>query len=392
MKRGFWGATLVCLVAACSGGADTAPDSGTEVSTTSTPMPTTSTPTATSTTTTTSTTTSPTTTTTTAPDIGAPGVYSGEWDVVDPPASFDIDYIDSLVEESFDVRGVRSLRSVVVVHDDRIVYERYHPDLDADSIMVSYSVAKSFASAVVGILVGEGRLDLDAPAPVAEWSSAGDSRGSITLENLLHMSSGLRWTEGFDVDSGGADVLRILVAPDAAAFAASRPLEDPIDTVFEYSSGTTAIIGRIIADALGGSEEVEPFVRKRLLDPIGIESTRLQKDPTGRWIALLGADSTSRDFARFGLLFLHDGVWGDERVLPEGWVEYSRTPASTTDEYGAHWWIVDGELEARGLFGQLIRVSPRRDVVIAINRDAGSLASGGEDLVTAILDQFATIR
>jgi len=317
----------------------------------------------------------------------------GEWELADPPASFDVAYIDSLVEASFEVSGVKALRSVVVVHDDRIVYERYHPEDDRNSIMASYSVAKSFASAVVGILIGDGRLDLDAPAPVPEWSDPSDPRHAITLENLLHMSSGMRWTEGFDPLEGGPDVIAILGAPDAAAFAASRSLEAPPASVFEYNSGTSAIIGRIIADEVGGAESVERFIRERLLEPIGIQSTVLQKDPTGRWIALMGADSTTRDFARFGLLYLHDGVWGGTRVLPENWVSYSSIPTITNDEYGAHWWIVDGELEARGLFGQHLRVSPSRDVVIAINRDAGTLATpaGAADLVEAILDQFDPI-
>jgi CubicO group peptidase (beta-lactamase class C family) len=289
-----------------------------------------------------------------------------------------------------DADGQRGLRSVVVVHDDKIVYERYHPTDDDTSIMASFSVAKSFVSTLVGLLVEDGLLALDQPAPVELWSQPDDPRSAITIENLLHMSSGLAWNETYQPQGGPSDVISILGAYDSLEYAASKPLEAPPGSVWKYSSGTTSILSGIISDVLGGPDAVDEYLWSRLLDPIGITSTVLQREPSGKWIGLMGADSTTRDFARFGLLFLHDGYWGDVRVLPDGWVDYARTPAPSADYYGAQWWIEDGEMVARGLWGQTVHVSPSRDLVIAVNRDTGvgSIQNAQTELIASILEQF----
>ena len=257
-----------------------------------------------------------------------------------------------------------------LVEGGRIVYERYHPLDTAETIMDSYSVAKSFTSALVGLVVGDGLLDVTAPAPVALWSDPADPRHAITTEQLLHMASGLDWTEEYS--SAESPVLAMLTAPDASASVASRPLEADPGTQFEYSTGTTAILAGIATDLLGGPDAADEYFRERLLDPIGITSIEFMRDPAGRWLGGLGANQTTRDFARFGLLYLNDGIWNGERLLPEGWVEYSHTPSATNPQYGAQWWMLHPDsFEARGLFGQIILVSPAHDLVIAINATAG---------------------
>ncbi len=314
----------------------------------------------------------------------------GDWETAEPPASFDVSYIDSIVSNMLDVGGQRALRSVVVVHDDKIVYERYHPTDDDTSIMASFSVAKSFVSTLVGLLVEDGLLALDQPAPVDLWSQSDDPRSAITIENLLHMSSGLAWNETYQPQGGPSDVISILGAYDSLEYAASKPLEARPGSVWKYSSGTTSILSGIISDVLGGPDAVDDYLASRLLDPIGITSTVLQREPSGKWIGMMGADSTTRDFARFGLLFLHDGYWGDVRVLPDGWVDYARTPAPTADYYGAQWWIEDGEMVARGVWGQTVHVSPSRNLVIAVNRDSGvgNIQNVHTELIAPILEQF----
>jgi CubicO group peptidase (beta-lactamase class C family) len=294
-----------------------------------------------------------------------------EWDTAPFPADVDRAAVDAAVDVAFGAPDADGrVQSIVVVEGGRIVYERYHPLDTAETIMDSYSVAKSFTSALVGLVVGDGLLDVTAPAPVALWSDPADPRHAITTEQLLHMASGLDWTEEYS--SADSPVLAMLSAPDASASVASRPLEADPGTRFEYSTGTTAILAGIATDLLGGPDAADAYFRERLLDPIGITSIEFMRDSEGRWLGGLGANQTTRDFARFGLLYLNDGIWDGQRLLPEGWVEYSHTPSATNPQYGAQWWMLHPDsFEARGLFGQIILVSPAHDLVIAINATAG---------------------
>jgi CubicO group peptidase (beta-lactamase class C family) len=312
-------------------------------------------------------------------------VFPGdEWEIADLPAGVDGDVLDAAVDVAFGASDAASrVQSLVVVRGGEIVYERYHPLDSPDEIMSSYSVAKSFTSAVIGLLVGDGLLDVDEPAPVEAWADPADPRHAITLEQLLHMASGLQWTEEYSATS---QALAMLQSDNASEYVASFPLEADPGTLFDYSTGTTALLAGIAIDTLGGVDEFEAYLDERLFDPLGITSTRLLRDRSGRWFGGLGADHTTRDFARFGLLFLNDGIWDGERILPEGWVTYSRTPSPTSDGYGAQWWLAGGSaFEARGLFGQFVHVNPEHDLVIAINSTQGG-DSG--TLLTATLRAF----
>jgi CubicO group peptidase (beta-lactamase class C family) len=296
---------------------------------------------------------------------------TGRWPVGELPASVSRDDLDAAVRMAFGSDPEGHVRSLVVVQNGKLVYEAYNSPNTAATVMASFSVAKSFTSAVVGLLVGDGLLDVNDAAPVEAWSDPDDPRHQITIAQLLHMSSGLEWNEDFS--GGPSDLLRMLVAPSAADVAASKPLEFEPDTVFEYSTGTTAILSRIIADTLGGSDKAIDFIRQRLFQPIGITTTNLLRDPGGTWYGGLGADSTAQDFARFGLLFLRNGMWDGVRILPQDWVDYSRSPSSTNESYGAQWWMrgPDGTFSAQGLFGQQIILDPIHDLVIVTTSNPG---------------------
>jgi CubicO group peptidase (beta-lactamase class C family) len=298
------------------------------------------------------------------------------------PAGVDQADIDAAVSEAFGSSdAVDGVKSVVIISGGEIVYERDHPLVDPTLPTSSFSVAKSFTAATIGLLVGDGLLDVDEPAPVDEWSDPADPRHAITVADLLHMASGLEWTE--DYADGNADVIQMLGAPVAGAYAASKPLESEPGTVFEYSTGTTAILAMIVADVLGGPEEQTDYVQSRLLDPIGMTSTTLFKDPSGRWVGGLGADSSPADFARFGLMVLRDGTWDGERILPEGWVDYMRTPSPAADYYGAQWWLdgPPGSFMAVGLLGQHIDLYPELDLIVVIT----SVSSGPSGALSAQL-------
>jgi CubicO group peptidase (beta-lactamase class C family) len=275
------------------------------------------------------------------------------------------------------------LRSILAVHEGAIVYERYHPLDPPDTILNSFSVAKSFTSAVVGLLVDDGVLDPAAPAPVPEWE--GDDRADITLEHLLQMRSGLFWEE---VYGEGGTLGTMLTSPDWAGWAIEQELEAEPGERFEYSTGTTAVLAEIVADQVGGPDALEEFMWTELLDPLGIQSTTFVEDSTGQFAGGLGFDSTIRDFARFGYLFLRGGEWDGDQILSTEWVDYSATPSPGLDVYGAQWWLdgPDGNLIAKGLFGQYILVVPDRDLVIAANATQGG--DSWTPLVT-LYEQFA---
>ena len=314
-------------------------------------------------------------------------VFPGsEWATAPFPAGVDQAAVDAAVDTAFGAPDASArVRSIVVVEGGRIVYERYHPLDSADTIMDSYSVAKSFTSSLIGLLVGDGELDVTDPAPVALWSDPADPRHAITTEQLLHMASGLDWTEEYS--SADSPVLAMLSAPDASASVASRPMEAAPGEKFEYSTGTTAVLAGIATDLLGGPDTADAYFHDRLLDPLGITSIQFMRDPAGRWVGGLGANQTTRDFARFGLLYLNDGIWDGERILPEGWVDYSHTPSATKAQYGAQWWMLHPDsFEARGLFGQIILVSQVNDLVIAINTTAGGDA---DSLIDTVYPLFA---
>ncbi|MGH9271433.1 MAG: serine hydrolase domain-containing protein [Ilumatobacteraceae bacterium] len=209
-----------------------------------------------------------------------------------------------------------------------------------------------------------------AAAPdVDAWSAPGDPRQAITLRQLLQMSSGLEWTEDY---STGSPVLQAITAPNSADFVAQFPLEFEPGTTFEYSTGTTMLLAGIAADALGGCQEAKDYLNEQLLDPIGITTDTLLSDAGGCWFGGLGANLSTRDFARFGLLYLRGGFWDGAAVLPVDWVDESRAPSPANAGYGLQWWIESPEVfAARGLFGQLIFVVPSKDLVVVTNSTAG---------------------
>ena len=223
----------------------------------------------------------------------------------------------------------------------------------------------------------QGRLSVLNSAAVPEWAGDGDPRGAITLDQLLHMTSGLRFVEDY-VDDAVSDVIKMLFRPgaeDTGAFAATFPLEHPPDTIANYSSGTSNIVSRMIRDMVGPHDAYGRFLRSELFDRLGMASATPRFDRSGSWIASSFCFCTPRDFARFGLLYLRNGVWDGQRLLPEGWVDHARTPApvqpsDTEYGYGAHWWLLGDDLGtffASGYLGQFVFVVPALDLIVVRN-------------------------
>ena len=237
----------------------------------------------------------------------------------------------------------RKTRAVAVVFDGRLIAERYAPGFHADMPLLGWSMSKSVTNALVGILVRQGSLTIQDPAPVPEWQSVGDARRSITLDQLLRMSSGLSFGE---VYRPLADATKMLYgARDFGAFAANRPLEAKPGEKWNYSSGTANIIARIVRqEAERGGLNYYDFIRRELFRPIGMTTAVMEADPSGTFVGSSYVVATVKDWARFGLLYLNDGIWDGRRILPEGWVRYTTTPTpgAPQGKYGAMFWLNAG--------------------------------------------------
>jgi CubicO group peptidase (beta-lactamase class C family) len=269
--------------------------------------------------------------------------------------------------------------AVLVTQGGRLVLERYGPGRGPAETLPSWSMAKSMTHALVGMAVGDGLLDIHAPADVPEWRGAGDPRRVITLDILLRMSSGLDFVEEYLPDQP-SDVIEMMWGSgkaDVAHYAADKPLEHTPGSFWYYSSGTTNIVSRCVASAVGAhGVDFEAWMRRRLFEPLGMTSAIPKFDPAGTFIGSSFCFCTARDFARFGLLYLRDGVWEGRRLLPEGWADYGRTKTwqqpNDDGPYGAHWWLDTGgpgSFAAHGFGGQFIVVAPDLDLVAVRSGD-----------------------
>lgn len=229
-------------------------------------------------------------------------------------------------------------RAVIVVYNGKLVAEKYAPGFNKDTKFYGWSMAKSFGSALIATLVKQGKLDVKKPAPVPEWSDVNDPRHSITIENLLQQTSGLDFKEDY---SQASDVTNMLYKKgDMAAFAASHSLAYTPGTVFNYSSGNSNILARIIRQTVD-ERDYAAYPYNALFYKIGMYNTLLEPDASGTYVNSSYINATARDFARFGLLYYNDGVWNGERILPEGWVKQTTTaPAANKNKnYGYQFWL-----------------------------------------------------
>ena len=297
-----------------------------------------------------------------------------DWEVGDLDGAVDGSSVRSEFTAQFsDAQGYGETFAMLVVHRGKVVAERYGAAVSETTPLISWSMAKSITDALVGLCVSDGLLDVRAPAPVSEWS--GDARSAITLQNLLEMRSGLRWIEDY-VDGEKSDVIAMLFGEgkdDHAQYAIDCPLEHEPGSTWVYSSGTTNVICRILADALGdvpGSHTRMDGLLDRLFGTLGM-AAEPRFDAAGTFVGSSYVFASARDFARFGYLYLRDGVWRGERLLPQGWVDHARRQhvidAESNLGYGSHWWTLPEEpdaLVASGYEGQHIIVCPSRDLVV----------------------------
>lgn len=290
----------------------------------------------------------------------------------------------------------------LVMHKGEIVSETYAPEVTSQTTLISWSMAKSMTHALVGIAQMDGLLNVADSRLFAEWEA--DDRRNITVQQLLEMRSGLSWVEDY-VDGDASDVIEMLFGSgksDIASYAIAQPLAAKPGAEWVYSSGTTNIITRLLGNALGDTKgshaNIERFMRTRLLDAIGMKAEP-KFDTAGTFVGSSYVYATARDFAKFGLLYLRDGICDGVRILPEGWVDHARAQHAFDQEtglgYGAHWWTLPGErnsLVAAGYEGQYIMVIPDRElVVVRLGKTVAQLRNEVVAELRKVIERFPVI-
>ncbi|MEA2076785.1 MAG: serine hydrolase [Candidatus Marinimicrobia bacterium] len=277
------------------------------------------------------------------------------------------DAVDNAFGDEIPHLGTRAL---LVVHQDQLVAEHYADGFDTQTRLLSWSMAKSVINAMVGILSKQGKININDPIMMPGWDK--DERASITWSDMLHMSSGLEWEEDYGNESD-VNVMLHKVG-DFGMFTAGKPSIAPANTVWNYSSGSTNLVSLKIKDIFETGAEYYNFPYTFLFQKIGMNSVVFETDAAGTYVGSSYIYATARDFARFGLLYLNDGNWLGEQILPEGWVSYTTTEAiASGGEYGSYFWLnLSGEYPdapedtytCEGHDGQFIIIIPSRDLVM----------------------------
>jgi len=260
----------------------------------------------------------------------------------------------------------------LVLHKGIPVAESYKPDFNKDTRLLSWSMAKSFTNALVGILVKQKGLDIYKPTGLEEWKE--DERSKITLNDLMQMQSGLKWNENYGNKSDVTVMLHC--ESDMSRYAYSKPYEVAAGTKWYYSSGTTNIVSWLIRKQFESDSAYYTFAKTQLFNKLGASDAIIESDPAGNFIGSSYLYATARDYARFGLLYLNDGVINGERILPEGWVKYSTSAASASNgEYGAFFWLNKSKkypsapedmYSCEGHDGQYIYILPSHELVVVV--------------------------
>jgi CubicO group peptidase (beta-lactamase class C family) len=285
----------------------------------------------------------------------------------------------------------------MVIHKGIPVAEAYKPQFNQKTRFLSWSMAKSFINAMVGILVKQGKLDIMQPTGLDEWKN--DERSKITLNDLMQMQSGLKWNEDY---GNRSDVTLMLhCESDMGHFALDRPVAYPAGTHWYYSSGATNIVSYLIRNKFSNDSLYYVFANNKLFNKIGAPDAVLEVDPTGTRIGSSYLYATARDYARFGLLFENDGVFNGERILPEGWVKYTTTVASASKGiYGSFFWLNWGRslssapedmFACDGHDGQHIYILPTQELVVVV-LGYSPTSKGGMDTNGLLKDILGTLK
>lgn len=325
------------------------------------------------------------------------------------PAGVSAAALEAASEWAFDRESPEQVTlSLMVVHRGEIVHERYAPGVDVSTKTRTWSTAKSIASTLIGMMVDEGRMDLDAPLGFGWLPEARapeeDPRNAITLRNVLQMSSGLQSIDNRGLEYATGSGLSYWAGASSLTGARSRALVRTPGTVWDYENYDTLLGVYAMKLAIGDDQAYLEFPRRRLLDKIGMRNTLLSVDRFGDFILSSQVYTNARDLARFGLLYLNGGVWDGERLISEEWIDFVRTPAPSTasigNQYGGQWWLVPDNrsdvpsdaYSTAGNRGQYVVVVPSHDLVIVRRGlDYGRQGFNRWDLTREVLKAFPRV-
>ena len=314
------------------------------------------------------------------------------------PSEIDMEKVEEALDIGFGPAEARTL-GLVVTYKGRILGERYGEGIDIHTPLESWSMTKSLTGTLMGVLIQQGTYELWQPAPVPEWQEPGDPRQEIRIGDIMRMSSGIKINAPSDPDYDRdiyADHYYLYTATsNSYEWAATRPQEWPPNTIGRYRNTDPVLTSYLIRLGVEGrGQDYHSFPQHDLFDKIGIRDGLIETDPQGNFLGQGLAFMPARDWARLGNLYLQDGVWDGERILPEGYVEYASTLAPTwvSDgrlQYGGAFFWVNGQgsqglpesaYSMRGAGGQSTTIIPTHDlVVVRLGKYTGS-GPGGQAL------------
>jgi CubicO group peptidase (beta-lactamase class C family) len=285
-----------------------------------------------------------------------------------------VDYakLNTAVANAFDKEKEikKRTRSLLVIYKDKIIAEKYDTGFDKNSKLLGWSMTKSITATMFGILEKKGKFNIDDPAPIPEW--ANDKRKLITTSDLLHMNSGLQWEENYSTICDATKML--FQAEDMTRTQLEKPAAFKPNTHWNYSSGTTNLLSGILRKQFKTHQEYLDFWYSALIDKIGMNSMVVETDMAGNYVGSSYGWATTRDWSKFGLLYLHKGNWNGEQILDENWVKYTATQTNTSNgRYGGHFWLntsgyfpdVPRDMYyCSGFQGQMVAIIPSLDLVI----------------------------
>lgn len=287
-------------------------------------------------------------------------------------SSVDYSKLNAAVANAFDKAGKKDkrTRSVIVIHKDQIIAEKYDTGFNKDSKILGWSMTKSITATMFGILEKQGKYDIYKSAPIVEWQN--DKRKNITTNDLLHMNSGLEWEENYSTICDATKML--FQSKNMGRVQLEKPSIFVSNTYWNYSSGTTNLLSYILRNQFKTHQEYLDFWYSALIDKIGMHSLVIETDMTGNYVGSSYGWATTRDWSKFGLLYLHKGNWNGDQILDERWVKYVSTPTATSNGgYGAHFWLNAGGkfpdvprdmYYCSGFQGQMVAIIPSLDLVI----------------------------
>ncbi|MBF6608586.1 MAG: serine hydrolase [Flavobacterium sp.] len=309
-----------------------------------------------------------------------------------------IDYkrLNNAVSESFDANGKKEkrTRSLLVIYKDKIIAEKYDTGFTKDSKILGWSMTKSITATIFGILHHQNKIDISNRAPVEEWQN--DDRRGITLSHLLQMNSGLEWEEQYDKISDATTMLYL--DRDMTQRQIGKPMRGKPAQSWNYSSGTTNLLSGILRSHFKSHQEYLDFWYTALIDKIGMHSMIIEADMSGNYVGSSYGWATTRDWAKFGLLYLHNGNWNGQQIFDESWVDFVTTPTPTSNgRYGGHFWLNAGGhypdapkdlYSANGFQGQMVYIIPSKDLVIV---RMGLLSDNGFDFNSMLKEIVGSI-